>query len=51
MEYRITPSSRGGFTVSAGCVHRGGESNPTGCPGMKATIATPAAKHPQPLSG
>lgn len=34
MEYKITPSSRGGFTVSAGHVHKGGEPTPTGCPGV-----------------
>jgi hypothetical protein len=34
MEYKITPSSRGGFTVSAGHTHTGNESNPTGCPGV-----------------
>ncbi len=34
MEYKITPSSRGGFTVSAGHVHKGGEPAPTGCPGV-----------------
>lgn len=34
MEYKITPSSRGGFTVSAGYTHKGGELNPTGCPGV-----------------
>ena len=34
MEYKITPSSRGGFTVSAGYAHKGGEPNPTGCPGV-----------------
>lgn len=33
MEYKIIPSSHGGFTVSAGCTHKGGELNPTGCPG------------------
>lgn len=25
MEYKITPSSRGGFTVAAGHTHKGGE--------------------------
>jgi hypothetical protein len=34
MEYKIAPSSRGGFTVSAGRTCKGGESNPTGCPGV-----------------
>jgi len=33
MEYKITPSSHGGFTVSAGHVHKGRTPNPTGCPG------------------
>lgn len=34
MEYKITPSSRGGFTVAAGRTCKGGEPNPTGCPGV-----------------
>ena len=34
MEYKITPSSRGGFTVRAGYTHKGGELNPTGGPGV-----------------
>lgn len=34
MEYKITPSSRGGFTVAAGHTHKGGEPTPTGCPGV-----------------
>ncbi len=34
MEYKIIPSSRGGFTVSAGYSHKGGEPIPTGCPGV-----------------
>ena len=34
MEYKITPSSRGGFTVAAGRTSKGGEPNPTGCPGV-----------------
>jgi lipoprotein len=34
MDYKITPSSHGGFTVTAGCAHKGGESNPTNCPGV-----------------
>jgi hypothetical protein len=46
MEYRITPSSRGGFTVSAGCVHKGGESNPTGCPGVTMPAFIVYESHP-----
>lgn len=34
MEYKITPSSCGGFTVAAGRTCKGSEPNPTGCPGV-----------------
>lgn len=34
MEYKITPFSRGGFTVRAGYTHKGGELNLTGGPGV-----------------
>lgn len=34
MDYKITPSGHGGFTVAAGCAHKGGEPTPTNCPGV-----------------